>query len=122
MRSVSIQEKKDEEVAFVTFKQWCDNTRDAKRKSVQSSEALMEQFSADVAKAKSDADELNEGIMELDRAIDGFKKDMQSATEVRTKEKSEYDETHADYSASIDAVERAISVLSKQDLPGRRLL
>merc|ERR1719199_2318656 len=115
MRSVSIQEKKDEEVAFVTFKQWCDNTRDAKRESVEEAEALMEQFSADVAKAKSDADELNEGIMELDNAIEGFKKDMQSATEVRTKEKSEYDETHADYSASIDAVERAISVLSKQD-------
>jgi hypothetical protein len=115
MRSVSIQEKKDEEVAFVTFKQWCDNTRDAKRKSVEESEALMEQFSADVAKAKSDANELNEGIMELDSAIDGFKKDMQAATEVRTKEKSEYDETHADYSESIDAVERAISVLSKQD-------
>jgi chromosome segregation ATPase len=75
----------------------------------------MEQFSADVGKAKSDANELNEGIMELDSAIDGFKQDMQSATEVRTKEKSEYDETHADYSASIDAVERAISVLSKQD-------
>jgi chromosome segregation ATPase len=115
MRSVSLQEKADEEVAFVKFKQWCDNTRGAKRKSVEEAEALMEQFSADVAKAKSDADELNEGIMELDRAIDGFKKDMQSATEVRTKEKSEYDETHADYSASIDAVERAISVLSKQD-------
>jgi prefoldin subunit 5 len=115
MKSVSIQEKKDEEVAFVTFQQWCTNTRTAKRKSVEESEALMEQFSADVAKAKSDANELNEGIMELDSAIDGYKKDMQSATEVRTKEKSEYDETHADYSESIDAVERAIAVLSKQD-------
>jgi hypothetical protein len=115
MKSVSIQEKKDEEVAFVTFQQWCTNTRNAKRKSVEEAEALMEQFSADVAKAKSDANELNEGIMELDNAIEGFKKDQQSATEVRTKERSEYDETHADYSASIDAVERAIFVLSRQD-------
>ena len=32
--------------------------------------------------AKSDANELNEGIMELDNAIEGFKKDQQSATEV----------------------------------------
>merc|ERR1719238_2145209 len=39
---------------------------------------------------------------------------MKAATKVREIEKADYDETHKDYSESIDALERAIAVLKKQ--------
>merc|ERR1719265_1468664 len=44
---------------------------------------------------------------------------MESATAIRTKEKADYDAAHADYSESIDAIERAIAVLKKRaaDIP-----
>merc|ERR1719392_243931 len=40
--------------------------------------------------------------------------DIKAATAVRKIEKADYDETHKDYSESIDALERAIAVLKKQ--------
>jgi hypothetical protein len=115
MKAVSAQEKSDEEVAFTKFKQWCSGTRAAKRESVKEGTAQMEQHSADVTQATSDVSELAEAIADLDTAIDGYKSDMQDATEIRTKEKSEFDTEHADYSDSIDAVMRAVNVLSKQN-------
>merc|ERR1719327_1195502 len=39
---------------------------------------------------------------------------MKAATNVREIEKADYDATHADYSESVDALERAIAVLKKQ--------
>merc|ERR1719473_2273111 len=39
---------------------------------------------------------------------------MKAATKVREIEKADYDETHKDYSESIDALQRAIAVLKKQ--------
>merc|ERR1719298_195342 len=41
--------------------------------------------------------------------------DVKAATKVRMTEKAEYDATHKDYSESIDALERAIEVLKKQN-------
>merc|ERR1711871_1022798 len=40
--------------------------------------------------------------------------DSKAATKVREIEKADYDATHADYSESVDALERAIAVLKKQ--------
>merc|ERR1719359_2482689 len=40
--------------------------------------------------------------------------DMKAATKVREIEKADYDETHKDYSESVDALQRAIVVLKKQ--------
>merc|ERR1719491_116551 len=39
---------------------------------------------------------------------------MKAATKVREIEKADYDATHADYSESVDALQRAIAVLKKQ--------
>merc|ERR1719388_332256 len=45
--------------------------------------------------------------------------DLANATAIREKEKADYDAAHADYSESIDAIERAIAVLKKRqaDIP-----
>merc|ERR1719443_2671252 len=40
---------------------------------------------------------------------------MKAATKVREIEKADYDATHKDYSESVDALERAIAVLKKQN-------
>merc|ERR1719388_580918 len=45
--------------------------------------------------------------------------DLANATAIREKEKADYDAAHADYSESIDAIERAIAVLKQRaaDIP-----
>jgi chromosome segregation ATPase len=114
MHAKGVQEKQDEEVAFTTFKQWCDNTAKNKAKAIKESEELMEQLEADIASAESDVVTLTDEIAGLNAEIDSKKKDMQAATEIRDKEKEDYKKTHTDYSESIEAVTKAEAVISSK--------
>merc|ERR1719171_373287 len=64
--------------------------------------------------AESEVKELAKQISELDAQIAGFEGDEKAATEVRDKEKEDYKKTHLDYSESVDALQRAIGILKKQ--------
>ena len=114
MRAKGVKEKQDEEVAFTSFKTWCDNTARQREESIKEGEARMEQLEADIASAESDVSTLTDEIAAIDAQIDEHKKDMKAATEIRESEKADYLKTHTDYSESIDAVTRAEAVLSKQ--------
>jgi cell division septum initiation protein DivIVA len=54
-------------------------------------------------------------IKEHEEDIASNTADVKAATKVRNTEKAEYDATHQDYSESVDALERAIAVLKKQN-------
>jgi chromosome segregation ATPase len=112
MHAKGVQEKQDEEVAFTTFKQWCDNTASNKQKAIKEAEELMEQLEADIAAAESDVVTLTDEIAGLNAEMDSKRKDMQAATEIRDKEKEDYKKTHTDYSESIEAVTKAEAVIS----------
>jgi chromosome segregation ATPase len=114
MHAKGVQEKQDEEVAFTTFKQWCDNTATNKQKAIKEAEELMEQLEADIAAAESDVVTLTDEIAALNADMDSKKKDMQAATEIRDKEKADYKKTHTDYSESIEAVTKAEAVISSK--------
>merc|ERR1719247_3757075 len=107
-------EIKDEQVAFATFKQWCDDTVSTRTKSIQEAEELMEHLSAEISKADADVAQLTDEIAAIDESIAGCKKEMKAATEIRESEKADYQTTHTDYSESVDAVTRAVNVLKKQ--------
>merc|ERR1719301_275959 len=64
--------------------------------------------------AESEVKQLAAQIAELDAEIAGYKGDEKAATEVRDKEKEDYKKTHLDYSESVDALQRAIGILKKQ--------
>merc|ERR1719311_788788 len=75
---------------------------------------MIEVLKADIQKYAADAELLAEEIASHDEDITTWNGDMKAATKVREIEKADYDETHKDYSESIDALERAIAVLKKQ--------
>ena len=85
-----------------------------KQKRVKEAEEMIEQLSADIASAESDASQLTDDIQDIDNRVDGFNKDIQAAQEIRASEKKDYEKAHADYSESIDAVGRAVDVVKKQ--------
>jgi len=114
MQAKGVEEKKAEAVAFSAFKQWCDDTTRQKQNSIAEAKELMEQLSAAIQKAESDISTLTDEIAALDNQIGLWNQDMKAATEVRTKEKGDYQTTHTDYSESIDAVGRALNVLKQQ--------
>merc|ERR1740133_871404 len=76
---------------------------------------MIEVLKADISKYTAEAATLGKEIASLDEDISMWGGDIKAATKVREIEKTDYDATHKDYSESVDALERAIAVLKKQD-------
>merc|ERR1719210_1154998 len=85
-----------------------------KKRAIAEANEKIEMLKADIEKYTSDAAMLTKEIAGHDDDIAAWTGDMKAATKVRAMEKTDYDATHADYSESIDALERAIAVLKKQ--------
>jgi chromosome segregation ATPase len=108
-------EKHAEQVQFASYKQWCDDTSVEKQRAIKEGNARIEKLNADIQKAEADAARLGREIAQHDEDISVFQGDVKAATKVREIENTDYLATHKDYSESIDALERAISVLKSQN-------
>jgi chromosome segregation ATPase len=113
------KEKQVEEVEFAKFKAFCEDVISDSTKAIADAAAKIEQLNADILKAESDAKTLGDEIKALEVAVATDEKDLADATAIRAKEKEDYDASHADYTESIDAIERAIVALKKRqgDIP-----
>lgn len=112
-------EKNTEEVEFSKFKTWCEDVISDKTKSIDEGNAAVEQLTAAIGKAESDAKILGEEVVAHEGEVAGWKKEMENATAIREKEQADYEAAHTDYSESIDAIKRAVQVLNqrKADVP-----
>merc|ERR1711972_339403 len=108
------KEKHDEQVQFAAYKQFCDDTSVEKKRAISEANEMIEVLKADIQKYTADAALLTKEIAELDEDISIWTGDIKAATKVREIEKADYDAMHKDYSESVDALQRAISVLKKQ--------
>jgi len=113
------KEKHEEQVQFAAFKQFCTDTIAEKTQAIKEANDLIGVLKADIAKYAADAEKLTLEIKEHEEEIATATAEVKAATKVRDTERAEYEVTHKDYSESIDALERAIAVLSKQkgDIP-----
>mmetsp|Transcript_79941 Transcript_79941/g.258505 ORF Transcript_79941/g.258505 Transcript_79941/m.258505 type:complete len:673 (+) Transcript_79941:38-2056(+) len=113
------EEKHAEEVEFAKFQAWCDSTRKATTKSIEEGAAQITQLDADIAKSESDAEVLGQEIDELEGKSAQAKYEAASAKALREKENGDYMAQHQDLSESIDACEKAVSVLKSKgaDVP-----
>eukprot|EP00403_Amphidinium_massartii_P035842 CAMPEP_0178433242 /NCGR_PEP_ID=MMETSP0689_2-20121128/32804_1 /TAXON_ID=160604 /ORGANISM="Amphidinium massartii, Strain CS-259" /LENGTH=678 /DNA_ID=CAMNT_0020055263 /DNA_START=79 /DNA_END=2115 /DNA_ORIENTATION=+ len=107
-------EKHDEQVQFAAYKQFCDDTSVEKQRAIKEAEEQIEMLKATIEKETASAAQLAKEISVHDADITTWDSDIKAATEVRQLEKSDFDALNTDYSESIDALERAISVLKKQ--------
>merc|ERR1719162_1823567 len=107
------KEKHEEQVQFAAYKQFCDDTTVEKTRSIAEANQMIEVLKADIQKYSADAELLAKEIADHEEDISVWSGDMKAATKVREIEKADYDETHKDYSESVDALERAIAVLKK---------
>jgi hypothetical protein len=108
------KEKHEEQVQFAAYKQFCDDTSVEKKRAISEAEEQMEKLNADISKATADAARLGREVAKHDADIATFQGDKKAATSVREMEKGDYQAMHQDYSESVDALERAITVLKKQ--------
>jgi len=111
MKAKGEQERNDEQVRFASFKGWCGSTSKSKEKSIAESKDAIEQLTADIQKAESDAMVAVKEIASLDKDIATWEADKKEAEGIRAEAKATFEEAHKDYSNSIDAVERALALL-----------
>merc|ERR1719407_263013 len=116
------KEKHEEQVQFAAYKQFCDDTTVEKQRAIKEATSKMEQLVAAIQKAEADAATLAKEIAQLDEDISVYEGDKKAATEVREMENADYLATHKDYSESVDALERAIATMKKQDYDRTQLL
>jgi len=109
------KEKNVEEVEFAKFKAFCEDVISDTTKDIEVGGKKIEQLNADILKAESDAKMLGEEVAALTAQVATDEQDLAEATAIREKEKADYDATHADYSGSIDAIERAIAALKSRE-------
>lgn len=107
-------EKHAEEVQFAAYKQFCDDTSAYKRKAISEAEEAIEMLTADIAKYTADIAQLEKDIGGLETDIATWASEKEEATKVRKNESATYMVTHKDYSESVDACQRAITVLKNQ--------
>merc|ERR1719215_871915 len=119
MKAKGIKEKKDEEVRFSAFTQWCDDQQRIKTDEINAATDKIEMLDAKIEKAAAKIKSLTERIEELDEDVGRWKKDTKSSTEVRDQERRDYKATSADYMESLDALEGALATLKKRakDIP-----
>jgi len=108
------EEKHKEQVQFAAYKQFCDDTAVERKRDIAEAEEKIGVLKADIEKYTTDAARLAKEIAAHDEDVAAWTGDQKAATKVRNMEKADYDKMHADYSESIDALERAIAVLKKQ--------
>jgi len=114
MLATGKSEKNVEETEFATFQQWCDSTQTASKRSIDEGAAQIEQLTADILKSEADAETLGAEAADLLAEADAMQVELDNETSVRKTEKADYDAMHADFSESVDAVERAIATLKSR--------
>jgi hypothetical protein len=114
MKAKGIKEKKEESVRFSAFQQWCTDLSAEKTKAIEAAAEMIEKLDADIATAEADIEEATKIILELDEDLGRWDKDKKAATDVRKKERVDYEATHKEYADIIDALDRAIAVLKSQ--------
>merc|ERR1719498_2151308 len=111
MKAKGAAEKEAEAASFAEYQTFCKETAWDKTTSIKTATAAIEQLSADIDKGTSDAAEAAKAISTLDADLTAWKKDITVQTRERKEAKAVFDTVHADYTESIDAVERALATL-----------
>jgi len=103
-------EKAEELAESSLFSQWCEK----QLRSPSSGPYKVEQLKAEIMKSDIAIREFTSAIEELNENLERWENDKKSAAEVRSKEARDFSATSRDYTNSLDAMNRAISILKKQ--------
>lgn len=109
------QAKKAEEVAFAEFETWCSMESANLNADIRKGAEQIELLSAAVDKLGSDIKGMRSAIAGLQSDISGRQADLTAETTQREKDHTDFSEQERDFSDSVDAIERALIILAKQD-------
>merc|ERR1719160_575162 len=117
MKAKGEKEKAKEIATYEIYKEWVDDKTQETGFEIKTLKSQIEEQTAAAEKADADVADLSAKIQELDGLIGGWEADQKAATDLRDSEKAEFLKVQADYSESLDAIDRAIVVLESQSAP-----
>lgn len=116
MKATATSERNAEQLEAATFATRCGTTKDRLMGEIADlMDNIAEEDAAEGKAAASSAD-LQSEIEQLDYQLTMDKADVLGATKVRAAEKEDFQKTHMDYSESIDALNRAIAMVSSNSV------
>jgi len=116
-----IAEGETAQKTYAEFAEWCEDEAKNIRYEIKIAKAEVEDLKAVVKKSASDIEAEETKIEEISESITSDEADLKAATEIRQKEKKDFEAIEKDLMDDIDTLERAIMVLEKQMKGGASL-
>merc|ERR1719326_1869280 len=102
------EEGKAEAETYDKFACFCKDKDGAKVESIATRESEIETLTADLAQLAAEAAELNADITQLTADIGRFEAELAEMTRIRDEEHAVYETEHADATAAVNALRKAI--------------
>merc|ERR1740117_1984880 len=116
MKTQVEEEAKEDEKVFSNHKCWCETNEKEKKQAIVDGNARLDRLAADIEEGTARAAQLETEIGELKDEIAQNEEAVEKATQMREKEKEEFDAEAADSMEAITAMKQAVKVLSKVQL------
>jgi DNA repair exonuclease SbcCD ATPase subunit len=113
MQATAKKEKHEEEVKFADFETFCTHEIADLKESIATAAEQIELLTSEIGKLTSDVAALGEEIAKLQSDVASFEADVKAQTAQREKEYADFVAESTDYGESIDAIDRALVVLTK---------
>merc|ERR1719446_1030212 len=113
MLATAKKEKHEEEVKYADFDTFCELETADLKKEIAEAEEQIELLTSEIEKLTSDVSVLGKEIAKLGSDVASFEADLKAQTSQREKEHADYVAESTDYAESVDALDRAIIVLTK---------
>jgi len=114
MKSKGEKMLESEAKEFATYQEWVSDEDKRLGFAIKDETAKIEELVAFAEKADSDVAVYAEEIATLDKEIDTLETSLREAVAMRASEHAEYVKVSTDYGESVDALERAVQVMSAQ--------
>merc|ERR1719171_1325221 len=109
-----IKDGEETQKLYETFTDFCKDTSKDTQFELKTSKSDAERFAATAADKEAEITALETKIGELSTTIATNSKDLAAATEIRKKEKADYDTSDAELAETVDMLRRAIAILEKE--------
>jgi len=109
------KDKHEETKQFAVFKTFCEGTTDDKKQAVKDANRQITDLNASIAKNDADQKQLAREVEGHEHDIAVWQGDQNASQKVRDIEEADFSNLDRDYSESLDALDRAIATLQKQN-------
>jgi hypothetical protein len=113
-----IKEGEESHKLFAEFSEWCEDKSKNLAYDIKTGEAEVADLKATIEKEAATTAALNTKVEELAAELATDEADLKAATEIRTKEQSDFAAEEAELSDVVGTLERAIGILEKEMAKG----